>query len=225
MSPALTPQMPYFEMLSANSRADNPGTPTATDTARQQPSPLKKVAPGRYGWGWGGSAAVVLLMFVPSIQAAELYRIGAGVTSECGVEGHARHGYIVGLPVTCGAARSQRPGQPAEIVPEAIAQPAAPAGIKPGHSLVTPALIYTASAGVDYASTRYALNAGAREAHPLLRSHLEAWKLAQVAALLAVDLELQKRGYRNKARVLRITAAVVGAGLAVHNLSVARRQK
>lgn len=55
----LTPQMPYFEMLSANSLADNPGTPTDSSTARQQPSSLKKVAPGGHGSDGKGSTAVV----------------------------------------------------------------------------------------------------------------------------------------------------------------------
>lgn len=96
-----------------------------------------------------------------------------------------------------------------------------------GRSLATPALIYSAAAGLDYASTRYALDAGARERNPLMQSHarLVGWKAAQVLALTLVDIELQKRGYRNKARVLRITAFVIGAGLAIHNVNVARRMR
>lgn len=88
-----------------------------------------------------------------------------------------------------------------------------------------PALVYGGAALADYASTRHALSVGARESNPLVRSHLAGWKAAQVAALVGVDVLLQKKGHRGKAKALRIGAAVVGAGLALHNVRVAQAQR
>jgi hypothetical protein len=94
-------------------------------------------------------------------------------------------------------------------------------------SVVRPLAIYGSAAGADYLSTRYALAAGAREANPLMQTpgSLAGWKAAQVAALVGIDLALQKGGHKGKAKALRIAAAVVGGGLALHNLNVARRQR
>ena len=92
--------------------------------------------------------------------------------------------------------------------------------------LAKPALIYGGAALADYASTVHALNAGARESNPFLRNgRLEAGKAAQVAALVGIDVLLQRKGMHGKAKALRIGAAVIGGALAVHNMRVAQRQK
>ena len=54
---------------------------------------------------------------------------------------------------------------------------------------------------------------------------LVGWKAAQVAVLVGLDVALQKKGHQGKAKALRITAAVVGASLAVHNVRVAQAQR
>lgn len=94
-------------------------------------------------------------------------------------------------------------------------------------SLAKPIAIYTPAVAADYLSTRHALSAGARESNPLMQSQgtLAGWKAAQLGALVGVDYLLQKGGHKGKARLLRVLVVVGYAGLTVHNVEVARRQR
>lgn len=141
-----------------------------------------------------------------------------GVTSEGGVEGHALEKASDPCRV---APTSERGGRSWRLV--ASTPGSHEAGIKPGPSLVTPALIYGAASFADLASSHYAFSKGAREAW--LPGDIHPWKALQLAVLVAADVELQRRGHKGKARLLRVVAVSVAVGLTVHNVNVARRQK
>ena len=90
--------------------------------------------------------------------------------------------------------------------------------------ILKPLLLYTFAAGMDVASTRYALaqNPYAREQTPWLRgSEIYALKAAQVAALTALDVKLQKH-HKHLAWTLRIMAVAVQGVVAVRNVQRAR---
>ena len=91
-------------------------------------------------------------------------------------------------------------------------------------STVKPAALYLSLGAADLASTRYAINSGASEANPWMRSHPEAKKLAQAAALTFLDTRLQRRDKR-LAWGVRVVAIVGHGWLIHHNLKMAEKAR
>ena len=91
-------------------------------------------------------------------------------------------------------------------------------------SVAKPAALYLSLGAADLATTRHALNQGATEANPWMRSHPEAKKLAQLAALTYLDTRLQKR-HRRLSWVLRGVAVVGYGAVCAHNLRTAEKSR
>lgn len=84
-----------------------------------------------------------------------------------------------------------------------------------------------AAAGLDLATTRYALArcAGCAEGNPIMRSSsgAAAVKVAATAAAGWGCLELRRHGHPRAAKALRWTVVAVWGGVAAHNLVQAHR--
>lgn len=87
-----------------------------------------------------------------------------------------------------------------------------------------PCVVWVAGAGVDYASTQYALSRGAVEMNPLQSS--PAGRIGVQAAYATVgcvmDARLRKGGHRKLARGLRTGLFIFKLALAVHNVRSVR---
>ena len=87
-----------------------------------------------------------------------------------------------------------------------------------------PCIVWIAGAGADYASTRYAMREGAREANPAQGQG--ALRQAAVQAGTAAvgcwaDGKLRREGHPKLARALRIGVLVVKLYLVAHNVRAA----
>lgn len=86
-----------------------------------------------------------------------------------------------------------------------------------------PVMLYAASLGADYGTTRYNLAHGFAEANPVARALTPEGKAALgLAAFVLADAELQRHNRRGLLKVLRIGGAVVGFGPALVNVWAAR---